>query len=168
MKPAASAARSALLLRTALFAGLWWVIVQGNSAAWLVGVPAVAAAALVSRGLGNTVLPRISPRGLLAFATLFLRESVAGGIDVARRTLGRRVRVRPGFADYRMHLRDPGARLLLVNCISLLPGTLTADLDGDRVHLHLLDAGQDPQPQLQRLEQTIARLYATPMETTDA
>jgi len=156
--------RLGLLLQGAILAGLWWLIVQGRADAWLVGVPAVSAALLVSSRLGGVGLRRLSPAGALAFAGLFLRESAAGGIDVARRTLGRRLRVQPGFTDYRLRIREPGARVLLVNCISLLPGTLAADLDGNRVQLHLLDVTQDPQPQLLRLEQAIARLFDLPLE----
>jgi len=33
-----------IVVRTAILAGLWWIIVQGRSDAWLVGLPAVAAA----------------------------------------------------------------------------------------------------------------------------
>jgi len=168
MKPHATPARFAVLLHAAVLAGLWWLMVQGRSDAWLVGVPAIAAAALVSSRLGDGSLPRFSPAGLPAFAFLFLRESAAGGIDVARRTLGRRLRVKPGFASYRLHIQERGARVLLVNCVSLLPGTLAADLDGDQVQLHLLDVDQDPEPQLLRLEQAIARLFAVPMENTHA
>ena len=38
--------------------------------------------------------------------------------------------------------------MLLINCIGLLPGTLAADLDGDYAELHLLDASDNPDPQI--------------------
>jgi multicomponent Na+:H+ antiporter subunit E len=157
-----------ILTTTALLAGLWWVIVAGRSDAWLVGVPAVAVAALVSARLGGGTLAGLSLRGLLGFITLFLRESLAGGLDVARRTLGRQLRIKPGFGSYHTRLQDPRARVLFINCISLLPGTLAADLDGEHVELHLLDSRDNPDPQLQRLEQAIARLFAGRLETGDA
>ena len=53
----------------------------------------------------------------------------------------------------------------MINCVSLLPGTLAARLDGDQVELHLLDAGEDPEPELRRLEQAIARLSGLSLET---
>ena len=52
----------------------------------------------------------------------------------------------------------------MTNCISLLPGTLAARLDGDRVELHLLDESVDPEPGLLRLEQAIARMFVLPTE----
>ena len=152
---------------TALLAGLWWLIAEGQPDAWLVGVPAVALATLASARLGSGALAGLSLTGLPRFAGLFLRESLAGGLDVARRTLGRRLRIQPGFSSYRTRLQDPRARVLFANCISLLPGTLAADLDGDRVELHLLDSRDNPDPQLQRLEQAIARLFGIRLETPD-
>ena len=158
---------SRLTARTVLLAGLWWLIVQGRPDAWLVGIPAVALAVLVSDQLNSHALPRLSLAGLFAFIALFLRESVRGGIDVARRTLGPALLIEPGFHRYRLHICHPAARVLLINCIGLLPGTLAADLDGDHVELHLLDTGVNPDLQLQKLEQAVARLFGLTLETGD-
>jgi multicomponent Na+:H+ antiporter subunit E len=153
------------LISTAILAGLWWLMVQGRADAWLVGLPAVALATLASIHLGSHSLPRLSLTGLLAFLALFLRESVRGGVDVARRTLGPGLRIEPGFHRYRLRIRHPAARVLLINCIGLLPGTLAADLDGDHADLHLLDNGVNPDPQLQQLEQAVAQLFGLTRET---
>jgi len=161
-----AASRTAgIVARTALLAGLWWIIVQGRSDAWLIGLPAIAFAAVASVQLGGAPLPRLSVAGLLSFVGLFLLESLRGGLDVARRTLAPRLRIQPGFQRYRVHLSHPGARVLLVNCVGLLPGTLAADLDGDHIDLHLLDASENVQPQLLRLEQAIARLFRLALES---
>lgn len=156
-----------ILIGTTILAGLWWLIVQGRADAWLVGLPAVALASLASVHLGSQPLPRPSLTGLFAFLALFLIESVRGGVDVARRTLGPGLRIKPGFHRYCLHISHPAARVLLINCMSLLPGTLAADLDGDHVELHLLDTGVNPDAQLQQLEQAVARLFGLTRETGD-
>ena len=155
------------LASTAILAVLWWLIVQGRADAWLVGLPTVALAALASVHLGGDALTRLSLAGLVAFLALFLTDSVRGGVDVARRTLGPGLRIQPGFHKYRLHISHPAARVLLINCIGLLPGTLAADLDGDHAELHLLDTGMNPDPQLLRLEQAVARLFGLTLETGD-
>ncbi|MGB5443421.1 MAG: hypothetical protein WBN57_12505, partial [Gammaproteobacteria bacterium] len=76
-----------ILIRTAILAGLWWLIVQGRADSWLIGLPAVALASFASVWLGNQALPRLTLTRLPGFLGLFLRESVRGGVDVARRTL---------------------------------------------------------------------------------
>lgn len=156
-----------MLVRTVILALLWWIIAQGQAGAWLIGLPAVVLAAMASIYLGRAKLPRISLTGLASFIALFLRESLRGGLDVARRTLAPQLRIRPGFKHYHLRLSEPSARVLMINCIGLLPGTLAARLDGDQVELHLLNAGDDPEPELIRLEQAIARLFGLSLETSD-
>ena len=156
---------SGIARRALLLAVLWWLITKGRTDAWLVGLPAVVLAALASVALGNERRSGFSPAALPAFLMLFLRDSVRGGVDVAWRTLGPKLSVAPGFRRYRLRIDDPAARVLLINCIGLLPGTLAADLDGDHAELHLLDTGVDPVPQLQQLEQAVARLFGTSLET---
>lgn len=167
MAPSRKAQLPGILTSTTILAGLWWLIVQGRADAWLVGLPAVALASLASVRLGGHPLPRVSPGGLLAFLALFLKESVRGGVDVARRTLGPELRIAPGFRRYRLHISHPAARVLLINCISLLPGTLAADLDGDHAELHLLDTGVDQDPELRQLEQAVARMFGLTLEADD-
>ena len=155
---------TSIVARAALLAGLWWILVQGQADAWLVGLPAVALAAMASVYLDREALPGISLAGLFGFVMLFLLESIRGGFDVALRTLTPKLRIKPGFRRYQLHTSNPAARVLLVNCIGLLPGTLAADLEGDVVGLHLLDSDVNPEPQLLRLEQAVARLYGLTLE----
>ena len=155
------------MAKMAILAGLWWLITLGRADAWLVGIPAVALAALASVYLGRPAQRRLSLTGLFAFLALFLRESIRGGIDVAFRTLGTSLRIKPGFRRYRLHISDPAARVLLINCIGLLPGTLAADLDDDHAELHLLDSSDIPDPQLLQLEQAVARLFGLKLEVGD-
>jgi multicomponent Na+:H+ antiporter subunit E len=141
------------------FASLWWLLSGGAPGSWLIGIPAVLAAGWVARRLGIGERWTISTPGVLRFLPLFLWESLRGGIDVARRTLAPRLRIQPGFIVYRTCLQRPRARVFFANCVCLLPGTLAADLQDDRLRVHMLDAGLDPQVELQRLERAVALIY---------
>jgi multicomponent Na+:H+ antiporter subunit E len=156
-----------LLAWTAAFGLLWWLISRGDASAWLIGLPAVVLAVLASARATRPVMPGISLSGLVAFVLLFVRESLRGGLDVARRVLTPALRIRPGFVEYRTRLTEPRARMLLINCISLLPGTLAADAEGDRIELHLLDIDVDPVAGLHQLEQAIADLFVVTVEKAD-
>jgi multicomponent Na+:H+ antiporter subunit E len=146
-------------LTLAALAGLWWLLSDGDPASWIIGLPAVAAAGWSAHRLRSGGASTISASGLLRFLPFFLWESLRGGIDVALRTLAPRMRIHPGFTVYRTRLRRRDARVLFANCVSLLPGTLAADVDGDRLDVHLLDAGSDPAEELRRLELAVARVY---------
>lgn len=140
-------------------ASLWWLLSGGDPGSWLIGIPAVLAAGWAARRLRMGERWTISASGVLRFLPLFLWESLRGGIDVARRTLAPRLRVQPGFILYRTGLQRPGARVFFANCVCLLPGTLAADLQDDRIRVHMLDAAFDPQVELKRLERAVALVY---------
>ena len=141
-------------------AALVWLLLSGNAwQSWLVGLPAVLLAAWSAVRLRGTDQARIHLPGLLRFLPLFIRDSVLGGIDVVSRVMRPTMRIAPGFLDYRIRLSQPSARLLFINTLSLLPGTLASDLDGDKLHIHALDREADLEQELTRLERAVAAVY---------
>jgi len=147
------------LLTPLALAALWWLLTGGEAGAWLVGIPAVLAAAWAARRLRQDGHSAISLPGLLRFLPFFAWESLRGGIDVAQRTLSPQLRVNPGFISYRTKLPQRSARIIFANCMCLLPGTLAADLQGDLIEVHLLDTQLDVQADFARLEQAVAAVY---------
>ena len=154
------------LLALIPLAALWWVIAGGAPASWIVGGPAVLAAAWAVGRLGTGTGIRLSMAGLLRFLPFFIGESLRGGVDVALRTLAPRLRVTPGFLRYRTRLCAPAARVFLANCVSLLPGTLAAELEGDWLTIHALSTEADNEAELRRLERAVARLFSQDLEGT--
>ena len=150
---------SSICITTLLLAFLWSVMTDGSLASWLVGLPVLMAAVWASTRLNKPAGIKLSPVGLLKFIPFFLWESWWGGIDVALRTLAPQVRVQPEFIRYRMTLRKLPARIFFLNCLSLLPGTLAADLQDDLLEVHILNQASNPQAELQKLEHAIARLF---------
>jgi multicomponent Na+:H+ antiporter subunit E len=145
--------------RLVLLAGLWWLITGGSASAWLIGLPAVALAAWANLRLGELSKRQISLTGSLRFIPFFLWESLHGGVDVAIRTLTPRMPIQPGFVAYQTTLDHASARIFFANCVSLLPGTLAADLKDDRLEIHVLNLASEPQTELNRLERAVARLF---------
>jgi multicomponent Na+:H+ antiporter subunit E len=148
----------------ALFLGVVWLLLtDGAISSWAIGVPAILVAAWAARHLqdaGGVSAPgSASLRGAALFLPFFVRESVRGGIDVARRVFAPTPRIDPGFHDYVLRLKNPSARLLFVNSISLLPGTLAAELLDDRVRVHALDVNTDNENELKRLERRVSMIY---------
>ena len=157
--PALAQRWPAPVTRALLFAGLWVVVAGTDPGSWLIGVPAVAAATWASLRLEPHPGHRFSPAGAFYFGRVFLKESLRGGIDVARRTLGRRLDIQPGFVTYHNRLPPGRPRLLFVSCVSLLPGTLAADLRDDALVIHLLDSRLDSRDELAQLENAVAGMF---------
>lgn len=104
--------------------------------------------------LALAVVQRAALRALAWFGW----RSLLAGWTVALRALRPRPDLAPGFITLRPRLRDPAARVLLANALSLMPGTLSVELRGDDLELHLLDCTAPIEPELRALEARIAAM----------
>lgn len=84
---------------------------------------------------------RVRYGALLRFVPLFLWDVVVANLTVARLILGPTRRLRPGFMVVPLATQDPYVTTLLASVITLTPGTVSANLSGDRRSLlvHALD-----------------------------
>ena len=159
-RPAAGA-RWRRFAMTALGLAVLWGALSGFRADALVfGIPAVLAGAALVFVLPPSPGWRISARGLVLFALWFGVQSVRGAVDVAARACAPRMGLRPGFRSYHPALPMGAPRVLFLNAITLLPGTLTAEIEGERVLVHMLDTRADLDGDLQALERRVASLFA--------
>ncbi len=152
-------------LRAAAFAGIWLIFAEGELASLIVGLPAIAAALWAAsvwkeKGKGG----RIRIRRAGGFVAFFLRESLRGGVDVAKRTVTRPPRLSCGWLDYEIALPAGVARVFFANVVGLLPGTLAADLEEDVVIVHVLDDTRDTAAELRKVEHEVARLFGIALE----
>jgi len=147
------------LLRILLFAALWWVLTGGDLRMWWVGAVAAMVAAgtawWLHPGAGGRVVLSATPRFLL----FFFRHSLRGGLAVASLAMRPRLRLRPTLHDQPLRLRTTAARLFYADLLSLLPGTVSAGLEGDALRLHLLDRGLVSEADLRHAEAEVARLF---------
>ncbi|HRQ63519.1 MAG TPA: Na+/H+ antiporter subunit E [Xanthomonadaceae bacterium] len=135
-----------------------WLALDGIGA-WPVGL----AAALLGAATGVWLVPgesyRWRPLRLLAFLVWFVGASLRGGIDVAVRAFQPRLPIEPGFHDYPLSLPPGPPRTLMLSVVSLLPGTLSADLDPERNHLCVHCLAPEMAAGLKPLERRVARLF---------
>ncbi len=144
-------------LRAILFALLWWVFTDGAMGSWLVGVPVI----LFSTLLSVMLLPPFSwsLSGIARFAAFFLWRSLRGGVDVARRALHPRLPISPGLFDYRFRLPPGPSRVFMANTVSLLPGTLSIELNEETLCIHVLDETRAFVEELTVLENHVAEVF---------
>jgi multicomponent Na+:H+ antiporter subunit E len=143
--------------RTVLFALLWWILTEGAMYSWLVGAPVVLFAALASGAL----LPGTSWSlpGILRFIPFFLWHSLRGGVDVAGRALHPRLPISPDLLKHQWRLPTGLSRVFMANTVSLLPGTLSAELDEEFLHVHVLDKTGAFESELTVIEARVARMF---------
>ncbi len=75
-----------------------------------------------------------------------------------RRALSFQQLLDPALVSYTTLLPEGSARIFFVNTISLLPGTLSAELRGNQVTIHTLDQGLPIWANIQRLEYHVAMM----------
>ncbi len=73
----------------------------------------------------------------------FILEMLVSNLAQARLVLSRPLRVYPHRVHFRTRLQTPAARTLLGALVSMTPGTLTCDLDGDTLEIHVLGVDSD-------------------------
>lgn len=144
-------------LRAVLFALMWWILTGGAMDSWLIGTPVVLFATLVS----VVLLPPLSWSlpGLVRFVPFFLWHSLYGGVDVARRALHPALPISPRLFDHSWRLPPGLPRVLMANTVSLLPGTLSAELDEDHLRVHILDQTGTFAAELTLIETRVAGLF---------
>ncbi len=140
-----------------LTAGLWLVLTEGRRFGPEV-LLAIAAAVVAGLYYGPDAVHRWRPIQLLKFLVHFVRSSLRGGVDVALRAMRPDLPVESVFIRRRIRVEHGQPRTLLVSSISLMPGTLTADVAGDEIELHLLDASMEDE--VDQLEARVDALFA--------
>jgi multicomponent Na+:H+ antiporter subunit E len=157
-----------VVLRVMGLVAVWWVLTSGEQGSWIVGIPTVLIAAVVSFRLLPIATWRRSLGGAARFIPYFVYWSASGGVDVTRRALDPRLPLTPGLLHYRLRVPAGTARVFLANVISLLPGTLSADLRGDMLVVHVLDTTLPILRRLERLESIVASLFSIAIDTQAA
>lgn len=155
---------STVVARALLFSLLWWALTEGTTGSWWIGVPAVACATIVSMVL----LPPsgIILREVIGFVPFFLWHSLKGGADVARRAFYPRMPIAPELIEYPLRLPPGLSQVALINITNLLPGTLSAGIEGQVLKVHVLDSRGDFLTGLKALEQRVGRMWGTPLMTS--
>lgn len=148
-----------ILFRTAWFVLAWIIVSEGDLGSLAMGVPFAVLAAMMSTALIPRDIPRISAPGALRYLGFFVIQSILGGVDVAARALRPSLPLDPGCIWYPIRVAGRPARVLFADTISLLPGTLSARIDGDRLEVHMLDTCAESIEGLVALEDRVGAVF---------
>ena len=76
--------------------------------------------------------------GLLIYIPYILWEIVIANLEVAKIVLSPSLPIKPAIVKAKTTLKSDFGKMLLANSITLTPGTLTLDIEGDNVYIHCL------------------------------
>lgn len=121
---------------------LFWLMLTGTLASdsLLVGLlAALAITLLYGDGLSFFTEFRFTPQALIAglfYYGYFLKELVRSNLKLARIVLSPDLPIDPAIVKVRTRLQSRMGRLMLANSITMTPGTLTVELDGEWLYVH--------------------------------
>jgi multicomponent Na+:H+ antiporter subunit E len=155
------------------FAGIWWLLTEGEVSSWVIGIIVVPFSAWLSIILfrdirldkNSSVHPvhktqSIRALRLFQFTPFFLLQSILGGWQTAMLALRPSMPINPGFFRYNIRLQGRSARLFFMHLVSLLPGTLSAKLEDNQLLIHTLKISPQNSNDINRCEQQVARLFS--------
>jgi multicomponent Na+:H+ antiporter subunit E len=127
----------------------FWILLNGTLAPDTLLVGVVASFAIVwflreSMSFLNEF--RATPQAFIAafnYIGYFLKELVKSNIALARVVLSPDLPINPGIVKVRTRLKSKMGRLLLANSITLTPGTLTVEIEGEYLYIHWVNIESD-------------------------
>jgi len=149
---------------------IFWMLLT-----WSINIQDVLAGVVVSLiaiALTRDLFPEemakfLSPvRGLwavlyLIYLTYYI---ILANFDVAYRVIHPALPIRPGIVKVKTGLKSEMARTMLANSITLTPGTLSVDVDGEDYYIHWINIStDDPEEQkriiISRFEWMLRRVF---------
>jgi multicomponent Na+:H+ antiporter subunit E len=128
---------------------LLWILLTGSLATEELGA-GLLVASVVSAVSGPHLAIfnglKLHPLALLSlmnYLVYFFFALIRANLDMARRILSPSLPINPGVVEVETALASPLGRMLLANSITLTPGTLTVDLNQDRLLVHWINVPED-------------------------
>jgi multicomponent Na+:H+ antiporter subunit E len=149
----------AFFLRAAALYFIWWVLIEGDPTGLVFGAAIVVPVSILSCRFYPPSGYRLHLPGTLAFARYFIVRSAVAGVDVARRLLAPTVKVNPGYLTVSTCLPAGSPRWLLANTLSLMPGTLSVQVQDNSLELHCLDLDLPVAADVRATEQQVAGIF---------
>jgi multicomponent Na+:H+ antiporter subunit E len=165
MEPVPASSVFTFLVRLLILSVIWWALTLGDARGWLMAIGIVLLVTAVSMRLFPPSDYHLRPVALIRFFGFFLIRSVVAGVDVARRLLSPSLPVDPAEISVVVRLPAGGPRALLANVLSLMPGTLSVTLEGDRILVHCLDRQMPVEADLRNTEARIAAVFGIHLES---
>jgi len=126
-----------------------WLVLTWNLDAQVVfaGVlVSLMVAAFLGRTFGRNPQRIFNPRRwlfLILYVPYFLWYCIKANFDVAYRVIHPDLPIRPGIVKVSTTLTTDLAKTFLANSITLTPGTLTVDIDGQDLYVHWINISTD-------------------------
>jgi multicomponent Na+:H+ antiporter subunit E len=139
----------------------FWLVLSGHYTLLYVGLGIVSAALVTWLNRRDEIVSdvvRALPR-LVTYLPWLLVQIVRSNLQVARLVLDPRLPIDPVVVRVRTGMRQDLAVATLANSITLTPGTVTVDIDGDELVIHALTPDTAAGVVAGEMARRVARVY---------
>jgi multicomponent Na+:H+ antiporter subunit E len=146
----------------------WLVLVQADTRSPGLAIATILAAGAAGAAMGTGRGWSIRPTGALRFVPFFIWVSLHGAFDVVARAFAWRRPLAPQLVEFRPRLdSSTPSGVFFLEIVSLLPGTLCADIVGDQITVHVIDRSRPNLKMLRRLEERVAAVFGVELPADD-
>jgi multicomponent Na+:H+ antiporter subunit E len=168
---ARSAVRRATVVQAAVLFAFWFALSGRTDPLFLVtgAITAIGVTAITSQITAVCLRPDADSVAIhriplaivrtIAFVLWMAGRILVASVQLARIVLSPKMPIDPCSVRFRTELRSPLARTTLTNSISLVPGTLTVDIEGSEILVHALSPHQVDDLVSGRLQNKIAGIF---------
>ena len=148
----------------AIFLALLWLLLSGHFTEPLIlafGVASVASVVFITyrkQALDQEGHPAHLLLRALTYWPWLLKEIVVANIDVAKAILASPMRISPTVFTVRGSQKSELGRVVYANSITLTPGTVTIDLEGEELTVHALTKAGLEGVESGEMDRRVARL----------
>jgi multicomponent Na+:H+ antiporter subunit E len=107
-----------------------------------------------------------NPKKFLSFFCYFFVQSLRGGWDTAKLALISKSKLSPGVIRYRVDLINESQVFTFMQVLSLLPGTVSAQLNSRELTIHVLDLNSFNRGEIDECQARISQLVGSPVESS--
>ena len=73
------------------------------------------------------------------YVLVLMKNLLLSNLQIAKRTLSKDMQLAPAIVEVKTELKSEWKKLLLANSVTLTPGTLTLDIKGDMLYIHIIE-----------------------------
>jgi multicomponent Na+:H+ antiporter subunit E len=96
----------------------------------------------------------------MSYVWILFKNLVKSNLQINKRILSKNININPAIVAVETELQSDWKKLLLANSITLTPGTLTLDIKGDTLFIHILEYedGMDKKVIIKEFEDAISKI----------
>jgi multicomponent Na+:H+ antiporter subunit E len=151
---------------------VFWLLLSGRFDLHLIASGAIASAVitlasapLLERTIGPAAThPRVRVIPAIPLLAWVLWRMLLSAMQLARIVLDPRLPPEPGIVRFRTDLTSPAARAVLSTAITLVPGTMTLEIEGDVLTIHTFTPDAVVDFATSGLQDRIARVFGDPAQ----